>query len=270
MPASSTLTFLGTATSVGVPVIGCDCPVCTSDNPRNNRTRSSIVLHTPEHITLVDFGPDLRQQALREKLTHVDSVLITHQHLDHIMGFDDLRAFCWHRENALPFYGGPDTLATLTHMFPWAFADKVYKNYVRPEAHPVTGPFTLADLRITPLPVIHGNVETNGFRFDLPSGHSVAYMSDVKTIPDETRALMINLDVLIIDALRPTPHPNHMSNGEAEEAANQIGAKQTLFTHLTHSLDIDDFNKSLPNNISVAYDGMKLQFPPGQATTIIS
>lgn len=265
----TTLTFLGTGTSVGVPVIGCPCAVCHSPNPHNTRTRSSIVLETPRQTILVDFGPDLRQQALRENLSKIDAVLVTHQHLDHIMGFDDLRAFCWHRETPLPMYGGPDTLAMLATMFPWAFAKVVRKGYVRPAPRCIDGPFTLLDLDITPLPVEHAGVEMFGFRFELPSGHSCAYLSDVKSIPAPTAALLHDLDILIIDALRRSQHPTHMSHREALEAAEVIGAKHTLFTHLTHDLDVDELSASLPSTVSVAHDGMKLHFQAETPCAII-
>lgn len=267
--SESTLTFLGTGTSVGVPVIGCDCQVCQSTNPHNTRTRSSIVLDSAEQTILVDFGPDLRQQALREHLTKVDTVLVTHQHLDHIMGFDDLRAFCWHRPDPIPIHGGPDTLANLKHMFPWAFEAHDNKGYIRADPQLISGPFPLGKVTITPLPVVHGSTETFGYRFDFPSGHSAAYLSDVKSIPSATAALMTDLDILIIDALRQSEHPSHMNHREAIEAAGQIGAKQTFFTHLTHDLDIEELSAQLPPTITVAHDGMKLRFAPGAAITTI-
>lgn len=266
----TTLTFLGTGTSVGVPVIGCHCPVCTSDNPHNNRTRSSVLLRTPEQTLLVDFGPDLRQQALREKLSKVDAVLVTHQHLDHIMGFDDLRAFCWHRPDPLRLFGGPETLAAIERMFPWAFDAQGYKGYVRIDPQIITAPFTLRDLTITPLPVVHGQIETLGFRFDLPGGQALAYLSDVKSIPPSTAALMADLDILIIDALRPSQHPTHMSHQEALLASSQIKARQTFLTHLTHDCDADALSARLPPDISVTHDGMQLHFENGIPASTIS
>jgi phosphoribosyl 1,2-cyclic phosphate phosphodiesterase len=266
---SSTLTFLGTGTSVGIPVIGCRCPVCTSDDPQDTRTRSSVVLETPEAKILVDFGTDLRQQALREGLTKIDAVLITHQHLDHIMGFDDLRAFCWHRPDPLPLYGGPGTLATLRRMFPWAFESHDHPGYVRLAAHEIEEAFPLAGTTVTALPVEHGQHETFGYRFDLSTGHSLAYLPDVKRIPETTLARMNNLEVLVIDALRPSDHPTHMSHREALAAAGDIDAKQTFLTHLTHDISAADLTPSLPPNITVAHDGMKLVFDAGQPCAAI-
>ena len=129
----STFTFLGTGTSVGVPVIGCPCDICRSDDPRNKRTRSTVHLRTPELSLLIDFGPDLRLQALREDLTAVDAVLLTHAHLDHLAGFDELRAFCWHRDTTLPIHASPESIAVLQRMFPWAFEDHGYRGYIRPD-----------------------------------------------------------------------------------------------------------------------------------------
>jgi len=265
----TTLTFLGTGTSVGVPVIGCTCEVCTSDDPRNNRTRSSIHLQTPGLSLLVDFGPDLRQQALREGLTQVDEVLLSHGHLDHVAGFDELRAFCWHRETPLPIHSNRGSIEILQAMFPWAFEDHGYRGYIRPDPRIIDGPFTVADLAITPLRVDHGSVETHGFRFDLPSGQSVAYISDVKSIPDDTLPLLSGLDVLIIDCLRINPHATHMSVDESLAASRLVAAKQTFFTHLSHELDHEPTSAGLPDTILLATDGMKLLFQPDQHCAIL-
>lgn len=248
------LTFLGTSTSVGVPVIGCSCPICTSDDPKMNRMRSSVHILTDTHSILVDAGPDLRQQALRHNLTKVDAVLYTHQHLDHTAGFDELRAFCWHREAPLPLYSTPSCLAELERVYDWAFsAGNTYKGYIQPESHPITETFQLGETSITPLPVIHGKVETIGYRFD-HAGKSIAYIPDVKTILPDTYPLLENLDHLIIDSLRTTPHPTHMSVDEACKEAKKIGAKQTWLTHLAHEIDFPAVEPTLPDNIKFAYD----------------
>jgi len=256
------LTFLGTSTSTGVPVIGCQCAVCTSDDPKLNRTRSSIHLQTPDCSVLVDSGPDLREQALRENLRKVDAVLYTHAHLDHITGFDELRAFCWRREDPLPLYGSQACLDEIKRMFSWAFLPtNTYRGYIKPDPRPTDGPFQLGDLTVTPVPVIHGNQETQGYRFDYPGMPSIAYLPDVKTIPEKSRALLQNIPVLIIDSLHRREHATHMNFTEAQAAAKSLGAQQAYLTHLSHELDIHKAEQELPAHIQFAHDGLQLQFP---------
>lgn len=256
------LTFLGTSTSVGVPVIGCDCPVCTSPDPRNRRTRSSIFLETDEVRILVDTGPDLREQALREKLTAVDHVLYTHDHVDHIVGFDEIRAFCWRREDPIPIHGSEHTLSTLERMFPWAFANTA-RNYVRPDPRPFHDftELTLGDVQVLTFPVEHGASPTHGFRFTLPNGQVIAYAPDVKVIPPQSLEHLQGLDLLIIDALRAEPHPTHMSLQEALTASAQLAPARTALTHLTHDLDFAETTAKLPANTLIATDALLLNFP---------
>lgn len=258
-PSSTTVTFLGTGTSVGVPVIGCDCLVCTSGNPRNTRTRCSLLVESVQTTVLIDSGPDLREQALREGLRKVDAVLYTHAHLDHIAGFDELRAFCWHRDTPLPLHAGPKTHAAFRQMFPWAFTHN-NPGYVRPTQVELDGPFTIGDLHIVPVPVDHAGIETFGYRFRFPHGQSMAYLPDVKTIPASSLDLLQDLDVLIIDALRHTEHATHMSVTEALTACRQLRPGQAVFTHLSHEIDIDTIE--LPDNAILATDGLKLTFAP--------
>lgn len=250
-----TLTFLGTSTSVGIPVIGCDCETCTSSDPKNTRMRASIHLQTPTHSILVDAGPDLRHQALRQNLRKVDAVLYTHHHLDHITGFDELRAFCWRRDTPLPMYGTQECIKELMRMFSWAFTpENTYKGYVKPDPRPISAPFKLGDLTVTPLPVDHGSVETIGYHFAFPDNPTLAYIPDVKTIPDETLAILENVDHLVIDALRNYEHPTHMSIDEAVAASQKVGAKKTWLTHISHETDYRMEQEKLPSNITFAYD----------------
>ena len=262
MKPDLTLTFLGTSTSTGVPVIGCQCAVCTSENPRFTRTRSSIHIQTPEYSILVDSGPDLREQALREKLTQVDAVLYTHAHLDHITGFDELRAFCWHRDTPLPLYGSRECLDELKRIFNWAFQpSNVYKGYIKPDPRETSRPFKLGKLTVTPIPVIHGNIATQGYRFDYPGVPSIAYLSDVKTIPDDSQTLLKNIPIVIIDSLHHREHATHMNFSEALDTAKKLGAQEVYLTHLSHELNVTETEKDLPNNTQFAYDGLMLTFP---------
>ncbi|MDB4354175.1 MBL fold metallo-hydrolase [Akkermansiaceae bacterium] len=250
--------FLGTSTSVGVPVITCDCPVCTSSDPRDDRSRSSGFLEGPFGKILIDAGPDLRQQALREKLTQVDAVLYTHPHLDHVMGFDELRAFCWRRTEPLPLHGSPQTLAALAQMFPWAFTGKNHSGYIQPDPSPFSGPFRINDLKITPIEVQHGKVLTHGFRFDHPHAQSLAYLPDVKTIPEDSLDLLKGVDILIIDALREESHPTHMSVAEALNIIDTLQVPRAYLTHISHELDCAALSAQLPESISIAYDGLSI------------
>lgn len=253
------LTFLGTSTSVGIPAIGCDCPRCMSPDPKDDRMRASVHVECGDISILVDSGPDLRQQALRHNLRKVDAVLYTHQHLDHVAGFDELRAFCWRREDPLPLYSTESCLAEIKTMYSWAFQeDNTYKGYIKPDPRIITEPFKLGDITITPLPVIHGRVETIGFRFDTDA-LSIAYMPDVKIIEPETFPLLENLDHLIIDALREQEHGTHMSVSEACEAAEKINAKHTWFTHISHEMDWRLVEAKLPANIRFAYDTLTIE-----------
>ena len=254
------VTILGSGTSQGVPMIGCGCPVCRSTDPRDNRTRSSIFLRTPEACLLVDTTPELRVQALREKLDRVDAVLFTHAHADHIMGFDDLRRFCDLRGGALPIYGSPETLASLERIFGYAFSPKkTVPGYVHVVPHPVVAPFELGGLTITPMPVPHGAVLTTGFLFARAGRRLLAYLSDCESLPAAAAELMRGVEVLIIDGLRDLPHPTHLNVQGAIDAGRVIGAGRTYLTHQTHDKKHADRERELPPGFGVVYDGMKLE-----------
>ncbi len=257
--ADFSLTFLGTGTSVGVPVIGCDCVVCASEDPRDKRFRSSVVVRAGDQTLLVDSGPDLRMQALREGLREIDAVLYTHAHLDHVAGFDELRAFCWRKHEPLPLHATAGCMKTLETMFGWAFfPDRVIGGYVRPDARRIDGPFFYGALKVTPLPVEHAAVETIGYLFEYPGARTVAYLPDVKRIPEETMKLLHNVDVLIVDALRPAAHSTHFSLEEALGAAAAMRAKETWLTHLSHEYDLESVSERLPAGVWMAWDGLRI------------
>jgi phosphoribosyl 1,2-cyclic phosphate phosphodiesterase len=259
-----TVTVLGSGTSQGVPMIGCPCPVCNSADPRDSRTRSSIYLQTPEKAILVDTTPELRLQALREKLTRVDAVLFTHPHADHIMGFDDLRRFCEIQDMSLPIYGAKETLEPLQRIFPYAFTLHPHvkvSGYVRVTPHVIEGPFELGGIEITPLSVPHGAVFTLGFLFSFRGRRLLAYLSDCASVPEPIRKLIAGVEVLIIDGLRDRPHPTHLTVQEAVEIAIAVGAKRSFLTHLTHEKSHVERTRELaPSGVEVAYDGLKLEF----------
>jgi phosphoribosyl 1,2-cyclic phosphate phosphodiesterase len=258
-----TVTVLGSGTSQGVPMIGCRCPVCTSTDPRDNRTRSSIHLATPQAKILVDTTPEFRHQALREKLDHLDAILFTHPHADHIMGFDDLRRFCEIQDTALPIYGSKETLAPLERIFSYAFHTQPHgrvSGYVRVVPHVIDGPFALGGLEITPLIVPHGAVFTLGFLFSRQGRRLLAYLSDCASVPEPVRRQITGVEALIIDGLRDQPHPTHLTVRGAIEVAQAVGARRSFLTHLTHEKSHVERMREMPPGVEIAYDGLKLDF----------
>ncbi len=261
---SSQITFLGTGTSVGVPVIGCNCEVCMSQDSKNKRLRSSIYVELAGISFLIDAGPDIRQQSLRAGLTQLDAVLITHIHTDHIAGFDDLRAFCWRREIPLPIYSHQETLEKLSKTFHWGFGDTPYPGYLSVEANSVTKTFQLSpQVQVTPLLVEHGSVVTYGYRVDCFHHdlkiQSWAYISDVKNISTQTLEKMQNLDLLIIDGLRWVEHPSHFNIEQAITLIDQLALPQAYLTHISHEVEHNDLLSQLPDYIKPAYDGLTVK-----------
>ena len=251
------MTFLGTGTSQGVPMIGCDCAVCHSPDPRDNRLRSSIFVRTPECEFVVDTGTDFRTQALRENIRTVDAVVFTHSHTDHIMGFDDLRRFGAAR-GYMPVYASAETMADLQRVYAFAFeALNPFPGYLKPEPHIIDGPFQLGETTLTPLPVPHGNGLVNGYLFTRGGRKLVAYLSDCSGVPDAIVREIAGVDTLIVDALREKPHPTHLSVGEAIAVAERVQPARTFFTHVCHELPAAA-EANLPANTHIAFDGLKL------------
>ncbi len=259
--AKLSVTVLGSGTSQGVPMIGCTCEVCRSTDPRDKRTRSSIYLATPTAKIMVDTTPDMRQQALRENLDHLDAVLFTHPHADHLMGFDDLRRFC-------ELQGG--RCRSMARRKPWRRSSGFsFTRSIPRRSCPATcmsshmwsrGRSNSADSRSRPLPVPHGAISTNGFLFAHGGRRLLAYLSDCAEVPEPIRQRIAGVDVLIIDGLREKPHPTHLNVAGAIEACQAIGARQSYLTHQTHERFHVDRERQLPPGIGVTYDGMKLEF----------
>ena len=252
-----TLTFLGTGTSNGIPIIGCGCEVCRSPDPRDKRGRTSAVVHDglDGRVYLIDTATELRLQAITVGLDRVDAVLFTHAHADHTGGFDDLRRFNELQGAHLPVYADAVTAGLLRERFAYGFVDLFPFYGGKPDLtlHPVDGPFDLFGREVVPVPVRHGRAAVQGYRFG-----DLAYVTDAKAIPEASLALLRDLDVLVLNALRERPHPTHLSLAEAVAVIEGLRPRRAYLVHLAHELSHAQATALLPAGIEVAYDGLRV------------
>ncbi len=247
--------ILGSGTSCGVPVIGCKCEVCTSKNPRNKRLRASAFIQTGAATFLIDCGQDFRQQALTHHIERIDALFLTHSHADHIAGIDDLRIFNFIQEAPIKIFASAEVLEDLRRRFDYSFnPPQIGGGVPQLELHTISTPLDFMGTRITPLPVMHGKLPILGYRFD-----NFNYVTDASCIPDATLKKMKGTEVLILNALREKPHETHFSLKEALDIARRIAPRQTYFTHISHKLEHEATNRSLPPNAHLAYDGLIIE-----------
>lgn len=256
------ITMLGVGSSAGTPVVGCSCATCMSTEQRNKRTRCSslITLDSGENI-LIDTGPDLRSQALRENIKRIDAVLYTHTHADHLHGIDDLRAFCQIQRSQIPLFAKEDAVAHITQKFGYTLREPLVSYWDLPvlRIESVSAPFKLFGVDITPIPVQHGKSQIFSYRIG-----NMAYMTDVSEVPESSLALLQGLDILLIDCLREAAHPTHFNIEQSLAYIGRINAKQSYMIHMTHELEYATLTKRLSTapqkNVFVGFDGLKLNF----------
>ncbi|MBK5259426.1 MAG: MBL fold metallo-hydrolase [Thermoanaerobaculia bacterium] len=250
------ISFLGSGTSTGVPVVGCRCRVCTSDHPRNKRLRQSVKIESKGKHFLIDTTPDLRLQLLRDPIPRLDFILFTHSHSDHLMGLDDIRPFNFRQREPIRAYANPPTAKAIRRVFSYIWND-TQEGGGKPQLDlvEIDGAFTHDGVEIIPIPVAHGDWTILGFRIG-----KFAYITDTNGIPPASMKLLEGVEILALDGLRPSPpHPTHFTIAEAIEAANAIGPRETWLIHLTHDIDHEAFEATLPKGFHLAYDGLRLE-----------
>ena len=253
------LVLMGTGTSVGVPVVGCDCHVCTSTDLRNRRLRSGVLVRAPQGEFVIDTSPELRLQLLNSRASLIQAAIFTHHHTDHLAGLDDLRIFGFRLESDIPLYCEEQTEQTIRRMFSYAFADRdqMAHRFAAPrfEFHRIAPgePFDLLGVSVLPIRLHHGKLPILGFRIG-----DVAFCTDVSSIPEESQRLLQGINTLVLGALRYKPHPTHLHVAAAVRVAQKLQAKRTLLTHMAHDLDYETLNAELPDGIEPACDGTVL------------
>jgi phosphoribosyl 1,2-cyclic phosphate phosphodiesterase len=254
------ITFLGTGTSMGVPMIRCQCAVCQSTDPRDQRMRSSIYVQSDDRSWIVDTGAEFRIQALRQKIKVLDAVLYSHSHADHIMGFDDLRRFGSTESEPIPIYASKETMSHLEKAFAYAFNGTArFPGYLLPEPHLIDGPFRIGNTEIHPIRVEHGRAHVLGFLFLQEGRRTAAYLSDCKTVEPAGLQILQGVETLILGTPCRRPHPTHMNMIEGMALAKSVGARITYFTHLSHDFGHAGTQKELPDTFFLAYDGLRLE-----------
>jgi phosphoribosyl 1,2-cyclic phosphate phosphodiesterase len=250
------ITVLGSGTSVGVPTVGCHCAVCSSDDPRDKRLRPSVLLTFAGRNVVIDTTPDFRTQILRARVDHLDAVIYTHPHADHIMGLDDVRPFNFRQRQPIPIYAAGATLGVIRRAFAYIFDDVSRTTYVpQLELHELDGTqFEVFGVPFTPVPILHGKATIFGFRFG-----DVAYLTDHSEVPAKSMELLRGLDVLFLDALRHKPHPTHSTVQQSVDTATALQPRRTFFTHICHDLSHVKTELALPPNIFLAYDGLEIE-----------
>lgn len=254
-----TVTVLGSATSMGVPTLGCDCAVCRSEDPRDRRTRPSAMIEWGGNRIVIDTGPDFHSQAVREGINRLDAVLYTHGHADHILGLDDLRPLSFPRVTGgarVPLYATPETARILQTVFKYIFDDN-YKHgqMAKVELREINEPFELLGLKVIPVPVLHGDDnQIIGYRIG-----RFAYLTDFSALPESSIEMLGGVNVVFLDALRHDPHPTHSTVANSLRLAARIGAERTYFTHICHELAHEATNQTLPAGVRLAYDGLRVE-----------
>lgn len=249
------IVFLGTGTSGGVPMIGCDCVVCHSPDKRDKRLRASILMEINRVSIVIDTGPDFRYQMLRENVKRVDGILMTHSHKDHIAGLDDIRAFNFFMRQSIPVWASPDTEKALRREYAYAFETPQYPGVPQMDIHPFdNATFKACGIEVTPVRTLHARMEVYGFRIG-----GFVYITDANRIPEEEFSKLQNAEVLVLNALRTEQHPSHFTLEEAIEIGKRSGARTVYFTHMSHQMGLHEaMEKTLPENMHFAYDGLTL------------
>lgn len=253
--------FLGSGTSYGVPMIGCHCDVCRSAAPRNRRGRASVLLQEGGQNVLIDASPDFREQMLRHCIDRIDAILLTHPHADHILGLDDIRAFSARQNAPIPIYADKETLEVVHKNLDYVFGR------VKPSAHPWDVPklashilgseaVEVAGLRVQPVPIFHGRRKILGYRIG-----GFAYATDCSGIPESSITLLRNLDMLVLGAVKHDPHPTHFTVAQAVEMIERLSPRRAFLTHISHRLDHENTEATLPAHIRLAYDGLEIEVP---------
>ena len=250
------VTFLGTGTSHGIPMIACNCKVCTSDNPKNKRMRTSVLVSENGYNILIDAPPELRLQCIKNSVIRLDAVLITHPHADHIFGLDDLRRFNVIQRMDMPIYGTAETIKTIRNVFAYVFNNEPDPGGYKPrfDLNIINGILEIGSLSIVPVEAIHGDGQVTGYRFE-----RFAYITDVSEIPQKSLEKLKGLDVLVLGALRYLPHVKHFSIEQALNVVEQLKPQKTYFTHMCHDIEHEKDNRKLPAGVEFAFDGLVIE-----------